>query len=128
MSASRPTDTLLGSRDERAPALQWIGLLLAPAVFFAHLELAYVLVPWACVTKGQLWVHVSGAAAILLAFAGAVAAWRVHARTENAQPNDGAGSVPRTRFLGTVGICMSAAFVLLLIAQWVAGFVISPCQ
>jgi hypothetical protein len=128
MSASRPTDTLLGSRDERAPALQWIGLLLAPAVFFAHLELAYVLVPWACVTKGQVWVHVSGAAAILLAFAGAAAAWRVHARTENVQPNDGAGSVPRTRFLGTVGICMSAVFVLLLIAQWVAGFVISPCQ
>jgi hypothetical protein len=119
---------MLGSREERAPVLQWAGLFLAPAAFFAHLQLAYVLVPWACVRAGQLWVHAIGAAAVLLALAGVVAAWRVHSRAENGQANDGAGSVPRTRFLGTVGICTSGLFVLLLVAQWAAGFVISPCQ
>ena len=127
--SSRPdAPRLLGSREERAPVLQWIGMFLAPAAFFAHLQIAYVLVPWACVTRGQIWVHVSGLVAILLALAGSWAGWLVHARADNAQSNEGAGAVPRTRFLGTVGLCTSAVFALLLIAQWAAGFVISPCQ
>jgi hypothetical protein len=130
MSDTFRTDAprLLGTSEERAPALQWVALFLAPAAFFAHLQIAYVLVPWACVTRGQLWVHVSGIIAILLALAGAWAGWLVHARSGNTQGNDGAGAVPRTRFLGTVGLCTSAVFALLLIAQWAAGFVISPCQ
>jgi hypothetical protein len=119
---------LLGSREERAPALQWVALFLAPATFFAHLQIAYVLVPWACVTRGHAWVHLSGLVAIALALAGAWAGWLVHARADNAQENDGAGAIPRTRFLGTVGLCTSGLFVLLLVAQWAAGFVISPCQ
>ena len=119
---------LLGSAEERAPALQWVAIFLAPAAFFVHLQVAYVLVPWACVVRGQIWVHVTGLIAILLALAGAWAGWLVHARAENAQSNEGAGAIPRTRFLGTVGLCTSAVFALLLIAQWAAGFVISPCQ
>lgn len=130
MSEPRRRDTahLFGSREERAPTLQWVSLFLAPATFFAHLQVAYVLVPWACVTGGQIWVHVAGLVAIALALAGAWAGWLVHARAESAQGNEDAGSVPRTRFLGTVGLCTSGLFVLLLVAQWAAGFVISPCQ
>ena len=119
---------LLGSAEERAPALQWVGLLLAPAAFFVHLQVAYVLVPWACVVRGQIWVHLSAMIAIALALAGAWAGWLAHARADNAQSNEGAGAVPRSRFLGVTGICSSALFALILIAQWAAGFVISPCQ
>ena len=119
---------LLGSTEERAPALQWVAMFLAPATFFVHLQVAYVLVPWACVVRGQIWVHLTGLVAIVLALAGAWAGWLVHARADNPQNNEGAGAVPRTRFLGTVGLCTSAVFALLLIAQWAAGFVISPCQ
>jgi hypothetical protein len=119
---------LLGSYEERAPALQWIALFLAPAAFFVHLQVAYVLVPWACVTGGHVWVHVSAIVAIGLALAGTWAGWLVHARSENPQSNEGAGAVPRTRFMGTVGLCTSAVFALLLIAQLAAGFIISPCQ
>ena len=129
MTGARRGDTeLLGSDEERAPLLQWLGLLLAPAAFFAHLQVAYVLVPWSCVVRGQLWVHVAGAAAIALAAVGTWAAWRTHVLAESEQPTDGAGAVPRTRFLGDVGLCTSAMFVLLLVAQWAAGFIISPCQ
>ena len=108
--------------------LQWVGFFLAPAAFFAHLQIGYVLVPWACVTGGELWIHVAGAASVLLAAAGTAAAWITHARSANGQPNDGAGSVPRTRFIGVAGICTSAMLVLLLVAQWVAALFISPCQ
>jgi hypothetical protein len=126
-AANDPT-TILGTREERAPVLQWVGFFLAPTVFFVHLQVGYVLVPWACTTHGDVWIHVVGILSVLLALAGTAAGWRVHARAENDQPNHGGGSVPRTRFLGVVGLCMSAMFVLLLLAQWVTALFISPCQ
>jgi hypothetical protein len=115
-------------RGEPAPVLQWIGFFLAPAVFFVHLELAYVLVPWACATHQRIWIPVVTLTAVLLAVAGTWAAWRVHARAEGEADNDDAGAIPRTRFLGVVGLCQSAIFVLLLVAHLISDVVISPCQ
>ena len=114
--------------DERAPIGQWVGFFLAPAVFFAHLQIAYALVPWACVRDGELWIHVVGVASVLLALAGIAAAWRVWARTGRGAPGEDGGAVPRTRFLAVSGLCMSTMFALLLLAQWVTAFFISPCQ
>jgi hypothetical protein len=114
--------------DERAPVLQWVGLFLAPAAFFAHLQVNYVLVPWACTTGLRIWIHIVSLTALVLALAGALAGWRVHERAESDAPNDNAGAVPRMRFLGVVGLCASAIFALLLAAQLVAGIIISPCQ
>jgi hypothetical protein len=116
------------SDDDRNPALQWIGLFLAPAAFFVHLQVAYVLVPWACATRSPLWVHVGGLIAVAIALAGAAAAWSVQGGTAAHADEDRAGPSPRSHFLGTVGLYMSALFALILAAQWVAGFVISPCQ
>lgn len=110
---------------ERAPVLQWIGVFLAPAAFFAHLQLNYVVVPWSCTTHQRFWVHVISLVAVVLAVGGTWAAVRVHARTRN---GTAAESIPRTRFLGLVGVLMSGVFSLLLVAQLVAGLVISPCQ
>jgi hypothetical protein len=119
---------LLGERAEPAPVLQWVGFFLAPATFFVHLQIGYVLVPWACTTKGWGWIHVVDVLSVLLAALGTWAAWRVHVRAESSARNDDAGSVPRTRFLGVVGLCMGGMFVLLLVAQSVAAIIISPCQ
>jgi hypothetical protein len=119
---------LLGERREPAPVLQWLGFFLPPATFFAHLQIGYVLVPWSCTTHDHLWLHLVNLLAVLLAGAGAWAAWRVHARAESTERNDDAGAVPRTRFLGVVGLCMGGLFVLLLAAQAIAAIVISPCQ
>jgi hypothetical protein len=115
-------------RERPSLAAQWTGVLLAPATFFAHLQGAYVLVPRACLYHAEVWLHVVGVASVVLAAAGTWVAWRVwsvtgrHASTEPAEP------VARARFLGLSGFAISALFVLLLIAQWVAAFFISPCQ
>jgi hypothetical protein len=118
----------LGTYEERAPALQWVGFFLAPAAFFTHLQIGYVLVPWACTTHGEIWLHVVGVLSVVLAAVGVAAGWLAHARADNDQPNEGGGSVPRTRFVGVIGICMSGIFTLILFAQWIAAFFISPCQ
>jgi hypothetical protein len=114
--------------DERAPVAQWVGMFLAPAVFALHLEITYNLVPWECARGGELWIHVSGILSVLLALAGAIVAWRAWMRAGREVPGDGGGSLPRTRFIGAVGLGFSATITLVLFAQWVAAFAVSPCQ
>jgi hypothetical protein len=108
--------------------LQWIGLFLAPGTFFVHLQVGYVLVPWSCTTRDRVWLHVVDLLAVVLAAIGTWAAWRVHALAESPARNDDGGVVPRTRFLGVVGLGISATFVLLLLAQAIEGISLSPCQ
>ena len=117
-----------GSREERAPALQWIGFFLPPAVFFAHLQIGYVLIPWACTTQQDVWVHVVGIASVILAALGTLAAWIAWRRAGREEPGEGPGSLARTRFLGATGLGMNVVITLILLLQWVAGLFISVCQ
>ena len=109
-------------------AAQFVGLLLAPATFFAHLQGAYVLVPRACRYHADVWLHVVGVASVVVAAAGGWVAWRVWTEAGRGESTEPGGAVPRARFLGLTGVGMSALLTLLLLAQWVAAFVISPCQ
>jgi hypothetical protein len=120
--------TLLGEQHERASVLQWVGLFLAPVIFFAHLQIGYVLVPWSCTRHTVVWMHVVNLLSVAVAVVGTWIAWRVHARGESAADNDGPGTLPRTRFLGVVGLGTSAMFVLLLLAQAIEAISLSPCQ
>ena len=117
-----------GAREERAPVLQWVGLLLPAATFFAHLEIGYVLVPWACTMDQSIWLHVVGVLSVLLAIAGMLAAWSTWMRAGREVPGEGDGSLPRTRFLGAVGLGMGAIFTLILFVQWIAAFFIGVCK
>ena len=111
-----------------APRAQWVGLFLAPAAFFAHLQIRYVLVPWACATNGQLWIHVVDVLALVLALLGAFAGWRTWERAGREEPSEAGGAVPRTRMMGVTGLATSLMFALVLLAQWVTNFFFSPCQ
>lgn len=111
-----------------APRAQWVGMFLAPAAFFAHLQVRYVLVPWACATNGQLWIHVVGALALAIAVVGAFAAWRTWQSAGREEPGEAGGAIPRTRMLGVVGLGMSLMFALVLLGQWTGAFFLSACQ
>jgi hypothetical protein len=117
-----------GSREERAPVLQWVGMLLPAATFFTHLQVGYVLIPWSCTMRQEIWIHVVGVASVILAALGTMAAWRTWMRGGHEVPGEGAGSLPRTRFLGAVGLGTGATFTLILFAQWIAAFFIGVCQ
>ena len=113
-------------------AMQWTGFFLAPVTFFAHLEVAYVLVPWSCMRSNTLWLHVAGFASVFLAAIGTAVAWMVWTRESDDDGHDAPGQHggprPRARFLAVTGFVMSAMFVLLLAAQWAAALFLSPCQ
>ena len=125
-----PNDTAPARAPRELPSLaaQWAGLLLAPAVFFAHLQGAYVLVPRACRYHADVWLHVLGAAAVLAAAYGTWTAWHVWRRTGPEETTETGGPMPRARFLGVTGLGTGALLTLILLGQWVAVFFISPCQ
>jgi hypothetical protein len=41
---------------------------------------------------------------------------------------EGPGALFRTRFMGDLGVGMSAVITLILLMQWIAGFFITVCQ
>jgi hypothetical protein len=111
-----------------APRAQWVGFFLEPAAFFAHLQIRYVLVPWACVQRAELVVQAIDLLAVLLAALGAYYGWRTWARAGRADPGEAGGAIPRTRLLGVMGLGMSLMFALVLFGQWMTTWFFSACQ
>lgn len=109
-------------------SMQWVGFFLPPAIFFAHLQVGYLLVPWSCVTGQFGWVHAAGIVATVVAAGGTYVALRVWREAAASAPEEGGGAGSRTRFVGETGTWLGALLVLVLVMQTVAGFVISPCQ
>lgn len=107
---------------------QWTALLLAPATFLVHLQVAYMLVPWACGNDGHVWVHVAGALSVLLSAVGTLVAWRLWGVSRREAPNEGADLPSRARFVAVCGLLTSLVMTLVLAIQWIAVFVYSPCQ
>src|SRR5437764_1091548 len=91
-------------QEERAPVLQWVGLFLPAATFFAHLQIGYVMIPWACTSHQPIWMHVIGIASIVISALGSFAAWRTWMTGGHNAPGDHGGAIARTRMLGAIGV------------------------
>jgi hypothetical protein len=115
-------------QEERAPVMQWVGLLLAPVTFFLHLQIGYVMIPWACVHNQNIWLHVVGIASVVLAALGCIAAWRTWMTGGRNVPGDHGGAIARTRMLGAIGLGIGALITMILFVQWVAALFIGVCQ
>jgi hypothetical protein len=92
----------------------WTGLLLAPAAWLTSLEVGYVLVRPDCAAGNALRQHAVHAGFLVVALAGLLVAWRARRAERD--------------FLSTLGVAVSAFFVLVLVAQWIPAFLIHPCQ
>jgi hypothetical protein len=115
--------------DEGAPlARQWASLLFSPAVFFLHLLVAYLLVPWSCTHQNELWLNLVSGAAVALSALGTFIAWQLWGELKRVPPGNEGGAVPRARFLAVTGFILSAAITLVLLSQWAAEFFLTACQ
>ena len=118
-----------GHRTGPAPVAQWLGLGLAPAIFFVHLQTSYMLVYWSCNRDvGSILVHLASLAAVAGAGLGVWCAWLAWVRSGAEAPGEVAGPTPRTRLLAACGLGVSGITTLLLLAQLVSGFVVPMCQ
>jgi len=122
------TDPRTSIPDARRIAALWTGLLLAPAAFLLNLELGYALVPRSCERNDALLLHATQAVCLLLAVIGGLVARQVWRAAGAEWPDAEGGAGGRTRFMAGVGLLLSALFALVIAAQWIPGFVLSPCQ
>ena len=106
----------------------WAGVLGAPAAWGMQLQAGFSLVPWVCKTHHYWVLHAITLAAVLLAAAGGYVSWRDWQAAGRGSPDEtDGGPTARTRFLGALGVIVSAMFVLLIIAQGVASFFLDAC-
>ena len=117
-----------GWSGRKALAEQQLTLFLAPAVFFLQFQTNYLLVQWACARGGEGWLHFVSAVSIGLAHIGVWMGWRLWQRAGGEAPGQGTPPESRVRLIAIVGGVISALFVLLMAAQWLPVFVLSPCQ
>jgi hypothetical protein len=122
------TDPSTSIPDARHIRMLWGGLLLPPAAFLANLEIAYALVPAACAARDTVLLHLVNAASLAVALAGGLIAWRSWNTVGRLWPNGEAGPIGRSRFLAAVGVSLAVLCVLVIVAQWLAVFLLDPCQ
>jgi hypothetical protein len=133
----RPTDPLRARNDvvwsepvAGRDVAQVLGVVGGPLALLTGLLAKYTLVEiWACKSgAGPIVVHLVALGTLLLVLAfGALALtqWRAAGREE---PGDVPGYTGRTRMAATLGVGLSAMSAVVVIAQWLPQFFVSPCQ
>ncbi|MEW6155378.1 MAG: hypothetical protein AB1673_15535 [Actinomycetota bacterium] len=107
----------------RGPAAEsLVGVALAPAAWFTHLLVSYVLVPVAC-EGPSLWLHLSTVVAAVAAAGG----WTVAVRARRRVPETDRRR-SGTRVLANVGVAMSPLFLLVILVAGGASLVVGPCR
>ena len=93
----------------------WPALILAPVFALTSLSLGYALVTPAC-NGGHLWLlHASTLLFLALSVASTIGAWL-------------SLQAARREFLPLVSTWSGAFFSMLIVVQWLALFVVSPCM
>ena len=106
----------------------WFGILAGPLAFLLNLQLSYMLVQPVCVTAHHIILHLVPLGALLLTVGSGVSAWRNWQRTGQVESSKAAGVLPRSRFMAGVGFLTSSLFIIVIVAQWLPNFILTPCQ
>ena len=106
----------------------WAGLLAGPMAMLTQLEVNYALVLWACSAGRERALHLVALLALILTIAGGLLSWRNWRRAGATWEDEGAGVIPRSRFMALVGVLISGLTALVVIAQWIPIFIYGPCQ
>jgi len=114
-------------RSSRAQTAQVTGLLIGPLAFGADLLLSYMLVEHSCSTGHFYVMHVISVVCFLIVLGGAWMSWQQYQRARGGS-NDGGSPLDRSNFLGLLGTLSSLFFAVVIIANALPRFVLSPCD
>ena len=106
----------------------WFGILAGPLTWAFDEGVSYALVPHACSTGHHYVLHIITVISFLIVISGLLAARSAHLRIPAEASLDGGGTFDRSRFMAVLGIAASSAFILVIIAQAIPRFILSPCD
>jgi hypothetical protein len=114
--------------DARGIRALWTALLLPPTAFLVSLEIAYALVPAACASGNTLPLHLAHLGCLLVILGAGLTAWRCWKALGSEWPDDAGTPEARSRFLAGVAVLLSGTCVLVVLTEWIAVFLLDPCQ
>lgn len=106
---------------------QWFPIIGPLAAALGMQELSYIVVPYACVVRQPALLHIVPVLMLILTAAAGLVARRTWERTGRQWPADEGGSLGRSRFMATLGLITAGAGVLVIVAQWIAIWMLHPC-
>ncbi|SFU84194.1 hypothetical protein [Halomonas korlensis] len=109
------------------PLRLWSGWVIGPAAWALHLLGSYLLVPKACEAETVWLLHAVTLVTLMLGLAGVVVAWRQWTRAGRRWPGSGDDGTSNIRFMAVMGLLISALSSLLIVAEGVPSFFLSPC-
>lgn len=113
----------------RGKAILWAGILLPALAWAIHLNVSYAAVNPSCEGDWEWPFHLVTIAALLVAAFGLMLALKSWEWTGREWPSGRDGSVlGRSRFMAVAGLLLGCLFILLIIAQYIPGFFLHPCQ
>jgi hypothetical protein len=106
----------------------WAGMLAAPIAWFVQLSIVYALTPHACAAKGRFLLHLASLVCLAVAGFGLRTAWGNWEVIRRGSAADGPrASSGRARFQSLGGLLSGGLFLLIIVAEWLAISVLSPC-
>jgi len=110
-----------------AVSAQVLGLLIGPLAWGADLLLSYMLVHHSCSTGHSYVLHAISVVCLVIVLGGAWMSWMQY---QNAKEGNDSGGSPldRAHFLGLLGLASSVFFAVVIIANAVPRWVLSPCD
>jgi hypothetical protein len=122
------TAVLSRMREVRGIVEQWFAVLAAPLAWFLGLNAQYGFVQLACERSSMVTLHATSVATLAIALAGTWASWRIWNRLGREPGGEAGGTVPRSRFMASIGLLGGALFMIAIAAQWLTNMFLHPCM
>jgi hypothetical protein len=104
----------------------WLGLLGPPVAWLTQLQVNYALVPWACNSGNLVPLHIATAVFLACAIAAGLVAVR-HWQKSRRDPMEGEPAAQCRLFMASLGLMIAPLFCAVIVWDWIAVTVFSPC-
>lgn len=112
----------------RENVAQWYGVLVPPLAVLVHMNVIYPLVDVTCVSGARLPLYIVPLIFLAISVSGGIVSWGVWRRAGSEWPGDHREELGRERLMAVVGMLGAALFSAIILWQWIATFMLSPCQ
>lgn len=116
------------ARPREAPISIWWTMFAGPFAWATDLGFSYALAQHSCSTGHHYVLHVITVLCALIALSGFATGWAAYKVLPHEASDEGVRPVDRTHFQILFGIIFSLAFTVVILAEAVPRWILSPCQ